>query len=329
MLPYIIDSIPLKIEKHKKEPNGNCLYLLASFAVSIVMGLINPYGIENMLYLTKSYGHRSFNLIMEMKPTSTSATEGLLFFIAIAITALITLFIKKRAVTVRFFLLYFGTLALGLLQIKGIPYFFLFGLPAFTYMIKDFELSSITKYTQKIITSRIKVLLKIFFVSAVIFLCTSRLNATREASQPTLLHRNDLDNCIEILNNSQDPIIILYANFNDGQYLEYYGYHPYIDGRAEIFLEENNHYYDVFEEYYALFNGGIYYKEFLDKYGFNYIILDKQIDSYIYSSVSRDPDFEELYDSYDITLFRRTNWSLDSMFVSGPETETEAEPAET
>lgn len=324
MLPYIVDSIPIKVENHKKEPNGNCLYLLASFAISIVMGLINPYGVENMLYLTKSYGHRSFNMIMEMKPTSTSATEGLMFFIAIVITALITLFIKKRAVTVRFFLLYFGTLALGLLQIKGIPYFFLFGIPAFAYMIKDFELSSITKYTQKIITNRIKVLLKIFCASAFVFLCVSRLNATREANMPMILHRQDLDNCIEILNETEYPIIFLYANFNDGQYLEYNGFHPYIDGRAEVFLAENNHYYDVFEEYYCLFNGGIYYRDFLDKYGFNYMILDKEIDSYMYASVSRDPDFEQVYDSYDVTLFKRTDWSFDTML--GSETETETEP---
>ena len=138
MLPYILDSIPLKIEKFKKEPNGNCLFLLGSFAVSIVMGLINPYGVENMLYLTKSYGHSSFNLILEMKPTSLTATEGIMFFIAIALTGIVALFIKKRALTVRFFLLYAGTLALGLMQIKGIPYFFMFGLPAFAYIIKDF-----------------------------------------------------------------------------------------------------------------------------------------------------------------------------------------------
>lgn len=322
MLPYIVDSIPIKVENHKKEPNGNCMYLLASFAISIVMGLINPYGVENMLYLTKSYGHSSFNMIMEMKPTSTSATEGILFFTTIAITALITLFIKKRAVTVRFFLLYFGTLVLGIMQIKGIPYFFFFGLPAFAYMIKDLELSSITKYTQKIITNRIKVLLKIFFASAFVFLCVSRYNATNEAAIPVALHRHELDNIIAILNESEDPMIFLYANFNDGQYLEYYGFRPYIDGRAEVFLAENNQYYDVYEEYYCLFNGGIYYKSFLDKYGFNYIILDKEIDSYTYASVVRDPDFELLYDSYDVVLFRRTDWSLDKMGQMSEDTET-------
>lgn len=318
MLPYIVDSIPLKVEKYKKEPNGNCLYILAAFAVSIVMGLINPYGIENMLYLTKSYGHGSFNLILEMKPTSLTATEGIMFFVAIAITAVITLFIKKRAVTARFFLLYCGTLLIGLMQVKGIPYFFLFGLPAFMYMIKDFELSSVTKYTQKIVTNRIKVLLKIFFASAFVFLCVSRLNTTREANLSMQVHRYDLDRCIEIINQSEDPMIFLYTNFNDGQYLEFNGFRPYIDGRAEIFLAENNHYYDVFEEYYCLFNGGIYYKDFLNKYHFNYIILDKDIDSYMYECVLRDTDYEQLYDSYDITLFRKTNWTLDSMFETEP-----------
>ena len=313
MLPYIVDSVPLKVENYKKEPNGNCLYLLGSFAVCIVMGLINPYGVENMLYLTKSYGHKSFTLILEMKPTSTNAAEGIMFFVAIALTGIIVLFIKKRAMTVRFFLLYVGTLVLGLIQIKGIPYFFFFGLPAFAYMLKDFELSSITKYTQKIMTKRIKVLLKIFFVSAFAFLCISRLNHTREVNQSALMHRHDLDCCIELLQNSNYPIVFLYTNFNDGQYLEFNGFRPYIDGRAEVFLEDNNKYYDVFEEYYCLFNGGIYYKDFLDKYGFNYMILGKDMDSYIYESVLRDPDYENVYESYDLVLFKRVGWTLDSM----------------
>ena len=60
------------------------------------------------------------------------------------------------------------------------------------------------------------------------------------------------------------------------------------------------------------------------------MILDKEIDSYMYASVSRDPDFEQVYDSYDVTLFKRTDWSFDTMLGSETETETEpeAEPAE-
>ena len=324
MLPYILDSIPLKIEKFKKEPNGNCLFLLGSFAVSIVMGLINPYGVENMLYLTKSYGHSSFNLILEMKPTSLTATEGIMFFIAIALTGIVALFIKKRALTVRFFLLYAGTLALGLMQIKGIPYFFMFGLPAFAYMIKDFELSSITKYTAKIATKRLKILTIIFFASAFIYLCVARLNQTREANMSMLLHRYDLDKCIEELQNSDYPIVFLYTNFNDGQYLEFYGFRPYIDGRAEVFLEQNNKYYDVFDEYYCLFNGGIYYKDFLDKYGFNYMILGKDMDSCIYESVIHDSDYEIVYESYDVVLVKRVAWTLDSMGEQNTAEETPA-----
>ena len=98
--------------------------------------------------------------------------------------------------------------------------------------------------------------------------------------------------------------IILFANFNDGQYLEYHGYHPYIDGRAELFLEKNNKEFDYFEEYYDLYTSRIYYKDFLNKYNFNYLVVDQAVDRYLYLSLIHDKDYEIIYESEDTVLFK-------------------------
>ena len=107
------------------------------------------------------------------------------------------------------------------------------------------------------------------------------------------------------------PVPEGYTNFNDGQYLEFNGYHPFIDGRAELYLYKNNKEYDYFIEYSSLKAAGYYYREFVDKYEFNYFILNKSTDSYLYFSLLYDDEFDLVYTSYDVNLFVRNTSETD------------------
>ena len=304
MLPYLISAIPVKIENFKREAQGNFLYLIAAAAVSGVAGLLNPYGIDNMLYLFSSYGEDSFTIIMEMKPTSLHGSEGNLLFITLGITIVILCFIRKKVPAIRFFLLFFGTLVLGLLQLKGIPYFMFFGVPAFTYVLRDLSILNRAKPIKKIATKTAKVLSIIFLSICFIYVCEARFFITNDIKFSQEDHLSHLDDAIEILDKVEGPVI-LYTNFNDGQYLEFNGYHPYIDGRAEVFLKSNNKEYDYFYEYASMFDGGIYYRDFIDKYDFNYLIIHSNTDCTLYNALIHDEDFEIVYWSYDVNLFVR------------------------
>ena len=305
MVPYIFGSISVSSKSLKIEGAGNPLALLATFAASGVVGLFNPYSIDAMLYVTSSYGVDDFSLITEMYPTSLSHAEGKTFFVLFALVLLIVCFVKKRAFTVRFFLLFAGTLLLGLLQIKGIPYFYLIGIPVSTHLLKDTDFGKLKGLFKDYITTGSKILFCIFMALAVVYLCEARFFTTGGIVSDRKAHLSRLDDVIAIMNESDEPVV-LYTNFNDGQYLEFNGYHPYIDGRAELFLFKNNHYYDYFYEYEDLMNGYFYYLDFADKYGFNYMIVSRQSDSYLYTCLAHDEEnFELLYQSYDVNLFRR------------------------
>ena len=241
---------------------------------------------------------------MEMKPTSLQGSEGNLLFITLGIAIVILCFIRKQVPAIRFFLLFFGTLVLGLLQLKGIPYFLFFGVPAFTYVLRDLSLLNLAKPIKKIATKTAKVLSIIFFSICVIYVCEARFFITNDIKLSHEDHLSHLDDAIEIIDQAEVPVI-LYTNFNDGQYLEFNGYHPYIDGRAEVFLKSNNKDYDYFYEYASMFDGGIYYRDFVDKYGFNYLIIHSNTDCILYNSLIHDDDFEVVYWSYDVNLFVR------------------------
>ena len=302
MLPYLVSAVYFKTKNFTLENQGNLLALLATFAGSIVVGLLNPYSWETMIYLTSSYGQSSLSIIAEMHSTSLESSEGLTMFILVGITCLIVCFIKKRMLARRFFLLFAGTLLLGMLQIKGIPYFYLVGIPAFTYMIKDFDPNILRKPLKDYDNKKYRTLAGIFLALCLVYVCEARFFVTKELNEERAGHIERLDDVIAILDKSEEPIV-LYANFNDGQYLEMHGYHPYIDGRAELFLYKNNQEYDYFTEYTALMNSAYYYREFVDKYDFNYLILNKAPDRYLYFSLLHDDEYELVYASYDVNLF--------------------------
>ena len=303
-LPYLIGAVPLNTGSEKAVPSGNLLAILVTMAASALTGIINPYGLDNMLYLVTSYGKGSFQLISEMGPADLSTPEGITFFAFFAIAVLIAVFYKKRLLSARFVLLFAGTFVLGLKQIKGIPYFLLIGIPASSYMLSGLDIRSISGKLKNTVTKTSKILMVISLCCALGYICEARFFQTLDIKASKNEHYEHLDDIVRILDTSNGQVI-LYTNFNDGQYLEFNGYHPYIDGRAEVFYADNNQEYDYFEEYLSLYDGGFYYRDFADKYHFNCLILDKSLDSYMYLSMLRDSDFVLIYDSSDVVLFVR------------------------
>lgn len=304
MLPYIAGAVPVKFKSFKLEAEGSLLGLFAALAAGAAVGFINPYGLDNVIYLTSSYGQNKLSeTIAEMQPSSIGTHYGKIMIVLAILLGVIGFFIKNKKFSVRFFCLFMGTLLLGLMHRKGIPYFVIFGTIAFSYVLKDVEVRIPEKLKDKI-TKRTEV-----FAAVILILITASVSAYNlyksiEAAPGQRAHYDRLDEVIGILNKSGEPVV-LYANFNDGQYLEYKGFHPYIDGRAELFLYQNNEDYEYIGEYYDLRSAHMYYRDFTDRYQFNYLILGESSDRYLLESLMHDDDFELAYDQGGVLLFAR------------------------
>lgn len=304
MLPFIAGAVPVKIRSFKLEANGSLIGLMAALAAGAAVGFLNPYGLENMIYLTSSYGQNKLSeTIAEMRPADLSTHYGKMMIILAILLGMIGFFVKGKKFSVRYFCLFMGTLMLGLLHRKGISYFFIFGIISFSYVLKDVEV----KFPEKLksmITKRVEV-----FAAVILILVTAGVSAynlmksINEAPGKTA-HYDRLDEVIEIMNKSAEPVV-LYTNFNDGQYLEYKGFHPYIDGRAELFLLQNNEDYEYIGEYYDLRSAHMHYRDFTDRYMFNYLILGESSDRYLLESLMHDEDFELAYEEGGVLLFVR------------------------
>ena len=85
----------------------------------------------------------------------------------------------------------------------------------------------------------------------------------------------------------------VYTGYNDGGYMEFRGYRPYLDPRAEVFLESNNGKEDVLLEWMNVKDGEEKRKEFLEKYNFDYIVVRGE----------GDPLYRDKIDGYEV-LYR-------------------------
>ena len=253
--------------------------------------------------MASTSGQNHINSIGEMSSTSTESTYGLVFFILLISMGLILFIRKNHPFLLRFFLLFIGTLFMALMHYKGIPYFLLFGITSFGYVIKDIKFSLTFPFKK----SKRNILLMALLISLCFtFLCVQLIDFSHLVNQSDLIHYDRLDEVIEILDNSNEDII-LYTDFDDAQYLEFHGYKVFVDGRAELFLKKNNGEYDYFEEYYAFAMGITYYRDFLDKYQFNYLIINNERYPNIYTLISHDKDFEIIYESDNVYLFKKIN----------------------
>jgi len=304
MLPYIANAIPVKIKSFKLESEGNLLALIAAFALGAIVGLANPYGTDNMFYLIASYGKNQLgSTIYEMLPTDIGTNIGKMLFGILILMVITGFFYRKKTFCVRFFCLFFGTLLLALLHRKGTPYFFIFGVSSFSYYLKDVEIKLPSGLTSKL-TKRVRIMLAALLIMFTVCLCADYLVKSLIAAPGKTAHYDRLDEVAKILDSSDEPVV-LYTNFSDGQYMEYKGFHPYIDGRAELYLIQNNGEFDYYSEYYELRTANMYYRDFTDKYMFNYLLLSGSSDRYLLMSLLYDDDFELKYENSEVYLFVR------------------------
>ncbi|MBE6817131.1 MAG: hypothetical protein E7520_05440 [Ruminococcaceae bacterium] len=307
-LPFAAAAIPVKIGKIRQEPCCSFLKLLICGVITFAAGFLNPYGIKAITYLATSFGYSEINvLVKEMAKTSLGDAVGVLFFVILALTAIITLCLKKKNYSVRYVLLFGGTALMALMHHKSMAYFYIGGLSAFSYMLKDIQVSLPLKESKEPPRSE-KTRRPLLIITLIVALCALAamilIPPANNASHDRYLRNmyTDLDAIIEILDREDKNHIILYTGFNEGQYLEFYDYHPYIDGRAELFLKDNNGEFDYLKEYNDMKNGKIYYKDFVNKYHFTHLIVDS-VSLHLMNDLKHDDDYELVYESDTENLF--------------------------
>ena len=80
---------------------------------------------------------------------------------------------------------------------------------------------------------------------------------------------------VEYLNTIKNEDIVLFTEFGNGAFFEYYDYKVYIDARPELFQKAINGKENIYEEYVCLIKGELNIEDFLNKYQFTHLIATK------------------------------------------------------
>ena len=287
VVPHLINSFKFKI-KNIESDGYNKKPLIITYIISILVGFINPYIYKIFTYGFSSYGNNSLsNSIEELNGLSFDNNLGKVCILVLFITYFIYFF-RKNKLPIRYYLLLFGTTIMALDAYKSFYLFMVCSLFPIAYIYRK---NNEYKNDKKVIITS---LLTITVTSLFIFL-------TINVNKP---YNYDIANYLDSNNDIEYPK--LYTSFYDGSYLEYRGYNCYIDPRAEVFLKVNNKKEDIIVEYFDLQKGKIAYTEFLNKYNFDYLIIEKEHDILYFNFINYDVNnYEKIYENNTHEIWKK------------------------
>lgn len=256
MIPYFCEYIVCKC---KKKETFKIKPLIIVLIISLLLGFANPYGLEAIKYLFNSFGMKKINwLIKEMNPVDISGTFGLIVYIIMFIM-LYSFYHNKGNNRTRYFLLCIGIIFLSLNHYKALLYLAVLFPLIFGYNFKN---------------KRKEIKIRVLLYEKIVYICLIAGVFLLITTNVKLKDDVDIVEFADYLDSNANKEIKLFTDYNNGGYMEYRGYKCYIDPRAEVFLKSNNHKEEIFDEFFDLENCNLDIKSFLDKYNFDYLLVD-------------------------------------------------------
>ena len=297
LLPYAIDSFHFKILRFEGQGFPK-RYFFPAVLLMFAAGFLNPYGFRAMTYLFRSYGYSDFLTINEMNAPTVNNILGMVVIGTIIAVFLVYLFKKESQTRLRFALLTFGTALLALSAMRNYVLFLVCGIFPLAYLLRDIKLPKPKEQPSKS-TLRLRLILLAFLSLGIVYLGQSQVDALIKASLPPPVAAP----VNYLLAHEKPEDVVLYTGYNDGGYAEFMGFAPYIDARAEVFVEKNNGQHDIMHEYCSMLSGDIYYKDVLDEYQFTHLLVSK--DDILYAYLPHDTDYMPIYQDDAYSVYQR------------------------
>lgn len=263
------------------------------FATIFGAGLLNPNGMNGVLYLLKSKNAINIvsNLISETKiPELVSLSTIIL---ALEIVMFVLIYKNKKLNSVNFWMLV-GTSVLVTTALRNIWMGTLALVCCYGDIQGSFNTTALDEKLKKKFESLI-VIAKTFVLTTMVFELLLSANTALGYNYKS----NICVNAVEYLNTLNKDDIVLYTTFNTGNYMEFSGYKIYMDARPELFYPDITGNENILQEWYNIeYSGKDNIEEFVDKYEFTHfsVVETSTMDTYLkynenYECVSKDDGF--------------------------------------
>lgn len=286
---YIIDGIrkpKLHLQGYRVKP------LIIMGIVVLFVGLINPYGVKMITYIFTSYGVPEINnMVDEMASFDMRSTFNILIYMVLVVVLMLYIFGEKKRIRMRYLLMFFGFLALGLNSMRGMSQFILVMFFPLALLYKNVKVGGVIDAE----LARRAVVFWAGMVTISIFVVQCAILVPQIKNGPD----DDVIGAVDAIESSagDDKNMKVYVGYNNGGYVEFRGYKAYLDPRAEVFLKNNNGKEDILKEWEEMIKGELDSDEFLKKYNFDYLIVEELYEKELYNM--KDEKYEVIYEYGD------------------------------
>ncbi len=260
----------------------NWISYLITIVIMCLVALINPYGIKAITYVLSSYEVSSLNsYISEMQPLAFNTFANISILLVLALLIPLNRNAKEK-IPIRYFFLLLGTLILACSHIKSVPYLGMSMVIILSILSSDIKLSELLKVNTKKILKYKPIFYAINITIFAFALITLFLGLSAEVKNPSMFSR--IGTIVDYLDkNETNKNVKIYTSYEDGGYLEWRGYKPYIDARGDVFLKSNNKKFDLMNEYYKAIKNDRLTLNLMEKYQFDYLVItvDSRMNKYI------------------------------------------------
>ena len=264
LLPY---CVPMNTKHiiNKSFEKKQVIPVLVANVMSLIMTFINPYGIDGVAYVFKSYNTGLSDLnIAELRPLSADSIYFVYWMVILAIVCFLAC--RKKLTSTALFMTA-GFMLVSIPHLRN--YAFLIISVTYLFMCLDEECFKIFKQ----ITPNI-VILALCYICFLIQFGTAI--ATRVSS-------SNYDNIISYLDEHADKETAkIFTSFSSGATLEFNGYKIFTDARPELYHKSLNNkestmweleYANLDDDYDSTQYINTVIEPFLDKYDFDYIVI--------------------------------------------------------
>ena len=266
-----------KIEADRFSKKQLLTYLIVS-VLCMISVCINIHGFKMFIYPYENMADTTMlKNILEWQPTSFSSLNHYAYYLYLLLMLIPLIFSKKKIKLLDLLLLGFATF-LGLKSIR----FWVYSPVIMSFVI--FGYVNEAKTSSFVLSVLIGLIIGLIVISVIKF---ANMNIKYEISL-----NKKIVNTIKKENPKR-----LYNMYNYGGELIYNDIKVFVDGRADLYSKHN------LKDYLNLTNWPTDNEELIEKYNFDYMLVDKEYQIYTY--IKDNDNYEVIYENKELVLYKK------------------------
>jgi hypothetical protein len=308
LLPYIV-PFPSCIIKRIQSVTLKAKQSIALILFMVCALFINPYGADGVLYLFRSKRALELMPISEMQSASVFSYFGILLFITLVLITCVILKYEMRSIDLYMIL---GLFCLAIIVCRNLMFLGILLLYISCVLFKSITIpDDVSRY----LTREFYLIFGCGYVMVFYFIANGLLKCPFLYDSSTYDSKYKPESVVEYLDwNTDKTNVRLFTGFNTGGYLEFCDYKVFMDARPELYLLETNKEADILYDYACITEcvdnvtcSPELFQSFIQKYNFDYILVDKSFESLFYYYLAYQTDYDCVVDTDSTALYRVTN----------------------